>query len=116
MCGLAVACFLLIFAVQTVQALVPPTSLLKIGEKPQPPALSHITPMTANLSSHATPVPVPLDVLKKWAETAAMLIPGPSVAECSAALLALGDCLLANDFVEAAHAWYVSLRVDKYVL
>ena len=40
-----------------------------------------------------------------------MLIPGPSVAECSAALLALGDCLLANDFVEPAHAWYVPLRV-----
>jgi hypothetical protein len=79
-----------------------------MGEKPQPPALSHITPVSANLSSHATTVPIPVDVLKKWPDTAAMLIPGPSVTECSAALLALGDSLLANDFVEPAHAWYVS--------
>ena len=99
------------YAVRTVQALVPPTTLLKFGEKPSP-ALSHITPMTANFTSHTTPVPVPADILKKWPETAAMLIPGPSVTECSAALLALGDCLLANGFVEAAHAWYVSLRVS----
>ena len=98
-------------ALRTVQALVPPTSLLKIGERPQPPALSHITPTTTNFTSHATPGPVPVDILKKWPETAAMLIPGPSVTESSAALLALGDCLLANEFVEAAHAWYVSLQV-----
>jgi hypothetical protein len=79
-----------------------------MGEKSQPPALPHITPKTANFSSHA---PIPVDVLKKWPDTAAMLIPGPSVTESSAALLALGDSLLANDFVEPAHAWYVSLRV-----
>jgi len=65
--------------------------------------------VTANFSSHAIPVAIPVDVLKKWPETAAMLIPGPSVTECSSALLALGDCLLANDFVAAAHAWYVPL-------
>lgn len=79
-----------------------------MGEKSQPLALPHITPKTANFTSHA---PIPVDVLKKWPETAAMLIPGPSVTESSAALLALGDSLLANDFVEPAHAWYVSLRV-----
>jgi COPII coat assembly protein SEC16 len=99
------------YAMRTVQALVPPTSLLKISEKPQPPALPHITPMSANFSSPATTAPIPVDVLKKWSDTAAMLIPGPSVKECSAALLSLGDCLLANDLVEPAHAWYVSLRV-----
>ena len=98
-------------AVRTVQALVPPTSLLKMGEKPQPPALSHITPISGNFSSPATTVAIPVDVLRKWPDTAAMLIPGPSVTECSAALVALGDCLLANDFVEPAHAWYVSLRL-----
>jgi hypothetical protein len=96
---------------RTVQALVPATSLLKMGEKPQPPTLSHVPPVSANVSAQATTVPIPVDALKKWPDTAAMLIPGPSVAECSAALLALGDCLLANDFVEPAHAWYVSLRV-----
>lgn len=82
-----------------------------MGEKLQPPALSHITPITPNFSSHATTVPIPAGVLKKWPDTAAMLIPGPSATECSAALLALGDCLLANHLIEAAHAWYVSLRV-----
>ena len=98
-------------AVRTVQALVPPTSLLKMSEKSQSPALPHITPKSANFSSNATTATIPADILKKWSDTAAMLIPGPSVAECSAALLALGDCLLANDFVEPAHAWYVPLRV-----
>ena len=100
------------YAVRTVQALVPPTSLLKMSEKPQPSALPHITPMSANFSSPAaTTAPIPVEILKKWSDTAAMLIPGPSVTECSAALLSLGDCLLANDLVEPAHAWYVSLRV-----
>jgi COPII coat assembly protein SEC16 len=95
-------------AIRTVQALVPPTSLIKMGEKLHPPALSHITPISPNFTS---PVPVPVNVLDKWPDTAAMLIPGPSVSESSSALMALGDCLLANHLVEAAHAWYVSLRV-----
>jgi hypothetical protein len=93
---------------RTVQALVPPTPLIKMGGKLQAPALSHITPISPNFTSS---VPVPVDVLDKWPDTAAMLIPGPSVSESSSALLALGDCLLANHLVEAAHAWYVSLRV-----
>jgi hypothetical protein len=80
-----------------------------MGEKKvQPPALSHIAPISPNFTS---PLPVPVDVLDKWPDTAAVLIPGPSVSECSSTLLALGDCLLANHSVEAAHAWYVSLRV-----
>jgi COPII coat assembly protein SEC16 len=95
----------------TVQALVPPTPLLpKPGEMLQIPAL-HSTPISPIFSSHGTKTPIPADVLRKWPETAAMLIPGPSVSECSAALLALGDCLLANHWVEAAHAWYVSLSI-----
>ena len=54
-----------------------------------------------------------MDVLNKWPNTAAMLIPGPSVSESSASLLALGDSLLANHLIEAAHAWYVFLRVAQ---
>ncbi|KAI0006047.1 Sec23-binding domain of Sec16-domain-containing protein [Russula compacta] len=91
----------------SIQALVPPSSLIKMGEKLQPPALSHITPITPNLTTHTTTVPIPADVLKKWPDTAAMLIPGPSATECSAALLALGDSLLANHLIEAAHACYL---------
>jgi COPII coat assembly protein SEC16 len=93
----------------TVLSLVPPTSLIKSGEMLQAAALSHATPLSPNFPSHGTTSPIPADILKKWPATAAMLIPGPSVSECSAALLALGDCLLANHWVEAAHAWYVSL-------
>lgn len=48
---------------------------------------------------------VPLESLAKWAETAAMVISSPLTTETSAALTALGDQLLANDWVEAAHAW-----------
>ena len=92
----------------TVQSLVPPTSLIKPGEMLQA-APSHTTPISPNFPSHGATAPIPADVLKKWPDTAAMLIPGPSISECSAALLALGDCLLANHWVEAAHAWYVSL-------
>ncbi|KAI0273647.1 Sec23-binding domain of Sec16-domain-containing protein [Gloeopeniophorella convolvens] len=91
----------------SVQALVPPTSLIKAGETLQAVALPHVTPKSPNFPSPATSVPVPSDVLAKWPETAAMLIPGPSVAECSAALQALGDCLLANSWTEAAHSCYL---------
>jgi hypothetical protein len=92
----------------TVQALVPPVSLIKPSETPQAPALSPIGPISPNFPSHAITAPIPADALKKWPDTAAMLIPGPSVSECSAALLALGDSLSANHWVEAAHTWYVS--------
>ena len=70
------------------------------------PTLPQVTP---NPVPHTTTVPIHADVLSKWPVTAAMLIPGPSTSESSAALVALGDCLSANQWVEAAHAWYVSL-------
>ena len=74
------------------------------------PTLPQLTPISSNPLSHPTTVPIHADVLSKWPVTAAMLIPGPSASESSAALVALGDCLFANQWIEAAHAWYVSLR------
>lgn len=88
----------------SVQELVPPISLTKSGDVP---TLSHITPISPNALPHTTTVPIHADVLSKWPATAAMLIPGPSASECSAALVALGDCLFANQWVEAAHVCYL---------
>lgn len=96
--------------VWTVQGLVPPISLAKGGEMLHAPTLSQqLTPISSNSLPYTTTAPIHADVLSKWPVTAAMLIPGPSTSECSAALMALGDCLSANQWVEAAHAWYVSL-------
>ncbi|KAH9063420.1 Sec23-binding domain of Sec16-domain-containing protein [Lactarius vividus] len=91
----------------SVQGLVPPISLNKGGEMLHVPTLSHVTPITPNALPHTPTVPIHADVLSKWPVTAAMLIPGPSASECSAALVSLGDCLLANQWVEAAHACYL---------
>ncbi len=91
-------------------------SLAKGNETPHLPIMSHITPISPNAHPHTTAVPIHADVLSKWPVTAAMLIPGPSASECSAALVALGDCLFANQWVEAAHAWYVSRLAAQLIL
>ena len=93
--------------VWTVQGLSQPILLTNGVEKLQVPTLSHISPISPNALPHTPTVPIHPDVLSKWPVTAAMLIPGPSVSESSAALVALGDSLFANQWVEAAHAWYV---------
>ena len=77
------------------------------------PSLSHVPPISPNAQPHTPTLPIHPDVLSKWQVTAAMLIPGPSASESSAALVALGDSLFANQWVEAAHAWYVSLLVAR---
>lgn len=43
-------------------------------------------------------------VLEKWQETVAMIIANRTVGD-SAALTALGDALLANGWLDAAHVW-----------
>ena len=60
-------------------------------------------PNTAARSAGA----VPAEALAKWQETVAMILPGPSPAECSAALIAFGETLAANGYTEAAHVWFV---------
>jgi len=65
-----------------------------------------MTPRTPNFTSVQPPsTTIPPESLAKWAEIAAMIISSPLITETSAALTALGDQLLANDCVEAAHAW-----------
>jgi hypothetical protein len=47
--------------------------------------------------------------LSGWAETVAMMLSVTPGVETLAALTALGDQLLANDWVEAAHVWYAAI-------
>lgn len=107
----------------SVNELVPPKLLPQLASTlavPTATATSHMTPLSPNFPAPSVTSAIPAEALTKWAETAAMMIPGPSVTECSAALMALGDCLLANQWVEAAHAWYsqciISARLPRLIL
>lgn len=92
----------------SVQELVPPNSLLQraVGGL-QPLAGSIVTPRTPNFSLPQAPVPIPPESLSKWADTVAMMISSPLPSETSVALTAFGDQLLANNWIQAAHAWCV---------
>ncbi len=88
-----------------------PLSLLQRGlGRFQSPMISAATPRTPNFAAiqaaNMGPT-IPPASLEKWAETAAMILCSPLTAEASAALTALGDQLLGNNWVEAAHVWYV---------
>ena len=50
---------------------------------------------------------IPPGKLSKWAETVAMMVSSPFTPspEMNGALVALGDQLMANNLIEAAHAW-----------
>ncbi|KAI0062273.1 hypothetical protein BV25DRAFT_1804047 [Artomyces pyxidatus] len=89
-----------------IQALIPKSlGMPKMGDTLQVAPKPHLTPMSPNFAAPSAPIPA--ETLVHWPETAAMIIPGPSIAECSAALMALGDALLVNQWVEAAHACYL---------
>ncbi|KAJ3551916.1 hypothetical protein NM688_g4435 [Phlebia brevispora] len=91
-----------------VQELLPPKPLTSMTQlNPLAPVASTVTPMTASFPPPFQTSPVPTEILKKWTETAAMMISSPMTAETSSALTALGDQLLANNWVEAAHACYL---------
>lgn len=86
-----------------------PLSLLQRGlGRFQSPMIPSVTPRTPNFAAiqaaNMGPT-IPPASLEKWAETAAMILCSPLTAEASAALTALGDQLLANNWVEAAHVW-----------
>ncbi|KAF8964701.1 Sec23-binding domain of Sec16-domain-containing protein [Flammula alnicola] len=88
-----------------------PISLLQSGVgRFQPPMVPTMTPRTPNFAPMQHPImppSIPSESLAKWAETAAMIISSPLTPEASAALTALGDQLLANNWVEAAHVCYL---------
>ncbi|KAK0459755.1 Sec23-binding domain of Sec16-domain-containing protein, partial [Desarmillaria tabescens] len=72
------------------------------------PALPQMTPMTPNFTvPQVAAGSIPTDCLSKWAETVSMML-SPSInSDTSSALLAFGDHLLANQWVEAAHVCYL---------
>lgn len=106
---------LTITIILAVQELVPRNILTKASSRlpiPAPtipaPTLGQPTPRTPNFSIPVAGAKIPTESLAKWAEIVAMMISSPLTNDASAALTALGDQLLANGWLEAAHAWYVT--------
>lgn len=92
---------------ETVQHLFP-TKSLQAGPSLtlQPPTpMNHMTPLSPNFPSPAEATNIPPEILSQWQEYAAMLFSGQMGADSSSALTTLGDYLLTNDWVEAAHCW-----------
>lgn len=71
------------------------------------PSLGQPTPRTPNFAAIPVGTKIPAESLSKWTETVAMMISSPLTNDTSAALTALGDQLLANGWIEAAHVWFV---------
>ena len=90
-----------------VQELVPQTTLGRGVAKLQTIPPAHLTPRTPNFQPPAPPANIPSETLMKWTEIVAMMISSTITTDTSSALTALGDQLLANQYVEAAHVWFV---------
>ncbi|EIN07345.1 hypothetical protein PUNSTDRAFT_105006 [Punctularia strigosozonata HHB-11173 SS5] len=73
----------------------------------QVPPIAHGTPISPNFPHPEKTARVPAESLAKWPETAAMLASSPMTPDSAAALVALGDYLMSNDWIEAAHACYL---------
>ncbi|EJD06041.1 uncharacterized protein FOMMEDRAFT_139329 [Fomitiporia mediterranea MF3/22] len=92
-----------------VQHLVP-TKSLQAGPSLtiQPPTpMNHMTPLSPNFPSPSQATNIPHEILSQWQEYAVMLFSGQMGVESSSALTTLGDYLLSNDWVEAAHCCYL---------
>ena len=90
-----------------VQELVPQSALGRGMTKLQAMPPAHLTPRTPNFQPPAPPANISPETLAKWAEIVAMMISSTISTDTSSAITALGDQLLANQYVEAAHAWFV---------
>ena len=77
-----------------------------------PSAVGTTTPMSANFPPALPSLQLPKDILAKWKETVGMILSGTLTTESSSALTALGDQLAANNWVEAAHVWYVNKTIS----
>ena len=76
----------------------------------QPPTPNNvITPVSPGFPSPAVIPNIAPEVLSHWQEHAVMLYSGHMGGDSSNALTTLGDYLVANDWVEAGHCWYVVL-------
>jgi hypothetical protein len=63
------------------------------------------TPLSPNFPISTVAANVSPESLSRWTETTAMMLSNPVTTESSNALTALGDCLAANQWTEAAHVW-----------
>ncbi|KAL5511852.1 hypothetical protein ACEPAH_5070 [Sanghuangporus vaninii] len=74
----------------------------------QPPTpMNLMTPLSPNFPSPSQATSISPEILSKWPEHAIMLFSGQMGAESSSALTTLGDYLISNDWVEAAHCCYL---------
>lgn len=72
---------------------------------------NHTTPVTPGFPSTVTSTPTPTlsnESLSKWAETVSAILGTSPSLDASYTLTALGDSLVANNCIEAAHSWYVN--------
>lgn len=97
------------------QELVPRSSLAQGGNRLpvaasniSTPSLPQFTPRTPNFTIPIAGTKMPAECLSKWTESAAMMILSPLTNDASAALTALGDQLMTNGWLEAAHVWYAA--------
>ncbi|KIY43549.1 hypothetical protein FISHEDRAFT_31670, partial [Fistulina hepatica ATCC 64428] len=92
----------------SVQELIPPSILAKTAAPPVPLGVGlGQTPITPNFSAPTVAVNVPVESLANWAETAALMYSPNPTPETLAALTTLGDQLLSNQWVDAAHVCYL---------
>ena len=101
-----------------VQAMLPPAQLSRTVDNklapPPPPSLA-LTPISPNFPG-IVPANLPVEVLAKWSETVTMMISNSTSPETSTALTAIGDHLSANQWIEAAHVWYISTSCLHLIL
>jgi hypothetical protein len=91
--------------------MLPPKNLLKAGETrllALPPALQ-ATPVSPNFPLPSLTAHIPDQILSKWSETAATILSNTNGGDNSQVLTALGDYLISNSWIEAAHVWYVNV-------
>ncbi|TCD71886.1 hypothetical protein EIP91_000018 [Steccherinum ochraceum] len=93
----------------SVQQLAPQKLLIDNVSGLQVPPIPHgsVTPLSPNFAQNAPSAVISPEILSKWVETAAMIVSNPMTTETSSALTALGDQLLANHWIEAAHVCYL---------
>lgn len=68
------------------------------------PAIPPVTPAGFNFHDTSLTSELPDAVLDQWQETTAMIVANRTSGD-SAALTALGDTLMSNGWIDAAHVW-----------
>ena len=91
------------------QEFLPPKTFPKAGESLLPTLHTlQPTPVSPSIPKLSIPTNVSPEVLANWPETAATIVSNSVGGEHSSSLTALGDCLLSNNWIEAAHVWCVN--------